>query len=375
MAITKPIAHPDESVVTNVNETHAQQASFTPHHHAHPSTASTATVDIEAWTIQALESLSVSPIARGTGTPLSIPLDHGEPSAPRSTTPGRQVQMKLRNVVFDDDAPDLDFTPPRRPPSRRDSMRRREALLKGNEGSRQRRRWENDRLVHVPNVQPPAPADFLIQATHTIHHVPYQLASYWERGLRERADERKTVYVSQRKQAAGVLDLPGARAEAGKVPRELRATAKRTPALKGWLRVLEEPVREFMVERGVARPPEGSADEMDSEDEEIVFVGRNGTTRDGAMPREAGWKRARREVGHEPADSGLVLDSLGDDDLGAFKRWLTHSISDYYGLDSRSVMVGKPARRVVYVSIKKTPTRRGPPPPRTQLPPPLWEFF
>lgn len=32
---------------------------------------------------------------------------------------------------------------------RRDSMERREALLKGNEGSRQRRRWENGKSPHV----------------------------------------------------------------------------------------------------------------------------------------------------------------------------------------------------------------------------------
>ncbi len=145
MAITKPIPHPDdESVVGEDLPTQGHHAAYTPHHQAHPSTASTATVDIEAWTINALEALSVSPIARGTGTPLSIPLDqHGESAAPRSTTPGRQVQMKLRGVVFDNEDHDVDFIPPRRPPSRRDSMRRRDALLKGNEGSRQRRRWEN----------------------------------------------------------------------------------------------------------------------------------------------------------------------------------------------------------------------------------------
>ena len=159
-----------------------------------------------------------------------------------------------------------------------------------------------------------------MQPTHPVQNVPYQLASYWDRGLRERAEERKHAYVAQRKQAAGVRAVPGTRAEAGKVPKELRATAKRTPAMKDWLRVLEEPVRDFMVARGIAKPTaEDSSDEMDSDDEEIVFVGRNGTTRDGALPREKGWKEARREVGNQEADTGLVLDTLGDDDVGAFK--------------------------------------------------------
>ena len=60
------------------------------------------------------------------------------------------------------------------------------------------------------------------------------------------------------------------------------------------------------------------------------------------------------------------------------RRWLTHSISDYYGLDSKSVMVGNPARRVVYVGIKQNKKQPGPrhkPPSRPVLPPPLWEMF
>ena len=93
-------------------------------------------IDIDAWTISALQSLSVSPIARGTGTPLAIPID--EPSSPII------VKESIQSVQFtDSNVPAFEGTPPRRPPSRRDSQKRREALLKGNEGSRQRRRWEN----------------------------------------------------------------------------------------------------------------------------------------------------------------------------------------------------------------------------------------
>lgn len=52
-----------------------------------------------------------------------------------------------------------------------------------------------------------------------------------------------------------------------------------------------------------------------------------------------------------------------------YRRWLTHSISDYYGLDSKSVEMGTPAKKVVYIGIKQLQL------PRRELPRPLWEMF
>ncbi|KAH6856075.1 R3H-associated N-terminal domain-containing protein [Chaetomium sp. MPI-CAGE-AT-0009] len=350
------------------------------------SNASTVTVDIESWTVAALESLRIAPIARGTGNALSIPLDeahqHADPREVRDA-----AGMKLRNVAFDGpgDAYGAAITPPRRPPSRRDSMRRRDALVKGKEGSRQRRRWENDHLLHVPNVVPPLPSDWQIRPTHRVlPTVPYQLAQYWDKGLREHVDARKQQQQQQKQKHArrGARVGPDDDGDdtLGHVPRDLRNTAKRTPAVKSWLRVLEEPVRAFVVERGLAvvgGSGESSSDETDSDDEEIVFVGRNGRMRDGKP-----WKQAKRHVagGQEGGERGLVLEMEMEEEAGggAFKRWLTHSISDYYGLDSKSAMVGTPARRVVYVGVKQKQTQaatRHNPPARPMLPPPLWEMF
>lgn len=56
------------------------------------------------------------------------------------------------------------------------------------------------------------------------------------------------------------------------------------------------------------------------------------------------------------------------------RRWLVHSIAAYYGLSSRSVTVGNPARREAYVGIKETKMKSG----RVEgggeveLPRPLW---
>jgi hypothetical protein len=75
-------------------------------------------VEVEVWTLSALQSLSVSASARGTGVTLSIPLDSND---------DKKATYKARV----------------KEPIRRDSQKRREALLKGKEGSRRRQRWEN----------------------------------------------------------------------------------------------------------------------------------------------------------------------------------------------------------------------------------------
>ncbi|RYP91090.1 hypothetical protein DL770_002794 [Monosporascus sp. CRB-9-2] len=310
-----------------------------------PAAQTSVVIDIETWTLSALQSLSVSPAARGTGAPLAIPIDESAAKKPSVT-------------IQDPRAKSTAITPPPRPPSRRDSLRRREALLKGKEGSRQRRRWENDRLLHVPNAQPPEPKDYEPRPTHPVVHVPYQVAAAWD--IRVRAEvEAKRAAAARRKQMQ--TRTMGDAHVAGRVPRELFQRAKKTPAVKTWVRSLEEPVRRYLVELEVA----DEVSSEDTEDEEIVFVGRKGTTRDG-------WKKARREGKNE---EGLVLDDLGDDDeSGAFKRWITHSISDYYGLQSYSVLVGNPRRKVVYVGVKTMKTGHAPAV-RSDLPRPLWELY
>ncbi|RCI10555.1 hypothetical protein L249_4425 [Ophiocordyceps polyrhachis-furcata BCC 54312] len=319
--------------------------------------------DVDAWTVSALQSLTVSPVARGTGaTALAIPIDGQDRSAQTVVGPKATVST----------------TP--RPPSRRDSQRRRDALLKGHEGSRQRRRWDNDRLVGVPNVQPPLPCDWQVRPTHPVHHIPYQLAHFWDCGMRQRAqDKAATLAAARKKQQRTTGSATGL--GVGEVPRDLRESAKRSPNVRFWVRALEEPVRSYLTGDGVKDEEEkeeeeeeeeeeaddSAAERMDSDDEEIVFVGRSGAMRELREKRESRCKMARREVDHRTVDSGVVFDSFGDGDAAAFKRWLAHSISDYYGLSSRSVTLADSSCRVVYVGLKQEERRRG------ELPRPLWE--
>ncbi|KAF3767612.1 hypothetical protein M406DRAFT_220877, partial [Cryphonectria parasitica EP155] len=343
---------------TTLSQPPPSQAQNIPQH----THSASGTIDIEAWTISALQSLSVSPESRGIGgTPLAIPLDdhHRDSNAPAAARVTIAINEAHAGACI---------LPPRRPPSRRDSMKRREALLKGKEGSRQRRRWDMARLTDVPNVEPPTPSDWEPRPLYPVHHIPYHVAQYWDRGLRQQVEEKSAASRKKKAAAAGA-------AGRGRVPQDLRATVKKSPGVKGWLRSLEEPVRQFLAasragegEEEAAAEAEGS--ESDFSDDEIVFVGRKG------VAREAGWKKAHREVHDRPVDRGMIFDSSSsgeDDESGAFKRWLTHSISDYYGLESRSVTMASPARKCVYIGIREADLRKKGSQLHSELPRPLWE--
>lgn len=100
-----------------------------------PQADSNTPIDIEAWTVSALASLHVSPVARGTGRPLTISLDDDS----------RRIAKEARREAVTSAAATGGVLARKLPPAR-DNLRRREELRKGKEGSRQRRRWENGTL-------------------------------------------------------------------------------------------------------------------------------------------------------------------------------------------------------------------------------------
>ncbi|KAL8829730.1 MAG: hypothetical protein Q9170_006050 [Blastenia crenularia] len=312
-------------------------------------------INIEAWTEQAAEPLNAISLSspggvRGTSVSLAIPIDE-------------QAAAK-RAAAADEGALLEDFSTaasrPRREPLRRDSLKRREALLKGKEGSRRRQRWENDRLLNNPWAQPPLPSDWEVHPTYPKRAVPYYLAPLWDatavsRGVAEAKKRETTKSRSQTTEGTA------------QVPRELREKLKKTKAAKGLLQDLEEQVRNFVKqwEEKKQKPPPVPKPELDSEDEEIVFIGRNGQMHDVPQSPHA----ARDDFDEDDIQRDkLVFDSLADDHGAGFGRWLVHSIAAYYGLNTWSVTVGHPARREAYVGLK---TGR-PVTPIGALPRPLW---
>jgi len=284
----------------------------------------------------AIYSAVPPPEQQATTSPLPDPLQ---------TVPGGRTVTLTIPLDKHDEAKDAR---PRKEPLRRDSLKGREAFLKGKEGSRRRQRWENDRLLHVPNAQPPLPSDWEVRPTWPIQHVPYYLAPLWDL----RAEERSRSASSSKK--ASSSSSSSTPSEFGRVPQDLKAKLKKAKGAKTLLQELELEVRTFVRAYEYAKNGEGGGGdkdedgdeepERDSEDEEIVFVGRDGRMSDEAR------ERVERVLEREKK----VWDGDASDRGAGFGRWLVHSIAEYYGLESRSVTVaGDPARREAYVAIKE----------------------
>ena len=89
----------------------------------------------------------------------------------------------------------------------------------------------------------------------------------------------------------------------GKIPRELREKLKKAKAAKGLLKDLEEQVRFFVMKwEYQAQEVRKQQAEVDSDDEEIVFVGRNGQMSDWSPKTQTSMERDR-----------LIFDSLAND--------------------------------------------------------------
>lgn len=184
----------------------------------------------------------------------------------------------------------------------------------------------------------------------------------------------------------------------GLVPREIRQRFKKSKASKGLLHTLEEQVRHFVTEGSRPETPpsasrptfSSSAVESLSDEEEIIFVGRNGKMR-GEPPSpqyhdamDSGSdaeemvlvhrpRSQRSTISHVsvalPARQKMVLESPVGDRSAGFGRWLVHVIATYYGLRTWSRTIGDPARREAYVGL---PLKREEPAGGIVLPRPLY---
>ena len=111
--------------------------------------------------------------------------------------------------------------------------------------------------------------------------------------------------------------------EAAKVSKQVKEKLKRARSAKGLLQDLEEEVRQFVrnwEERESRMEKEGLI-EPDSEDEEIVFVGRNGQMSDLRSPHLTDADMERNK---------LVFDSAVDDHAASFGYVVSLTFSNVF---------------------------------------------
>ena len=312
---------------------------------------------ISSWSEQAIESLSLesSPIPYRNSAPLTIPLDDDVPQSPTPTPVRLRRSVRVAEDTTGTGAATTagPSTYRRREPLRRDSLKRRESLLKGKEGSRRRQRWENgtssfffpfffffferysswvgkmtdlliDRLLSNPWAQPPSANDWEIQPTYPRHNpVPYYLASLWdshqaakEQARRKSKREQGISENKKKKKTHGDAKASHSNAELDKISKELRAKLKHARAARGLVQELEEEIRLFVqewIETQTWHQPreaesECCSDNSSSDNDEVVFAGRR------VNPSTRKQRRSSRVVSGEK----MVFESPAEDRAAGF---------------------------------------------------------
>lgn len=151
-----------------------------------------------------------------------------------------------------------------------------------------------------------------MRPTYPQHSVPYYLAPLWDAKYAAKAAE-KSKNKNKRAGPDAIVDEKVAH-----IKKELKSKLKKSRGSKGLLHDLEEQVRQFVQkwqdeQKGRLALEQEKEDDVDllesSDEDEVVFVGRNGQTQDMKLPRKSSAaRRAEREK--------LVFDSL-ENDAGA----------------------------------------------------------
>jgi hypothetical protein len=144
------------------------------------------------------------------------------------------------------------------------------------------------------------------------------------------------------------------------VPEELKTRLKKAKGARGLLLQLESEVRGFVEEweTAPAAPlPQPVRAELESEDsssdEEIVFIGRDLSSRTMKLRQEFEAQRQEQKQRHQQAQRAhekCVHEAHMYDSGAAFARYLVHALAGYYGLASHSVTVEE--KRKAFVAIR-----------------------
>jgi hypothetical protein len=172
---------------------------------------------------------------------------------------------------------------------KRGTFRAQDLVRRRGLGSRKRRRLENDRLIGNPHVVPPEDIDILPLPPFQIN----RKIMVWTIPERFEKDPFAIYYELQSDKNCQLTR------RSARIPRELRVSMRNIETQQNFLRALESPVREFLVEDG-----------------------------DGLTHRD-------------------IAPFSEDKNAAARERWLIHCICQYYNAISESVTMGE--NRVVRI--------------------------
>ena len=151
------------------------------------------------------------------------------------------------------------------------------------------------------------PSDWEVHPTYPKHAVPYYLAPLWDKDAAAKAEARERAKGDAKQRVIAADESQG------RVPREIREKLKKAKASKGLLKDLEEQIRTFL-QSCEAKNKTPQKKDLDSEDEEIVFVGRKGHMHD--VPLSPKFRDGMDE--DDDVMEELIFDSLVNDRGASF---------------------------------------------------------
>ncbi|RPA87564.1 hypothetical protein BJ508DRAFT_410327 [Ascobolus immersus RN42] len=228
---------------------------------------------------------------------------------------------------------------PRKSPTKarlsRDSLKRREQLVRGKEGSRRRQRWENGQLMNNPYAREPEPEDWEVRPVYKKKKVHYEIATLWDHPTWVKAVKKPNDKKVELIKAGKYHDA---------VPKELKMRLKKSGhTAVGLLRNLEEEIRRFITGGNYELP-----DEKMEEDDFVLVEKPDGEAAAPTSPKKTEQKPEKKIIEKQ------ILESLESDPAASFGRWMVHSIAKYYGLRSWSVTVDEAPnikKRIAYVGM------------------------
>ncbi|KAK9451436.1 uncharacterized protein V1518DRAFT_408553 [Limtongia smithiae] len=238
------------------------------------------------------------------------------------------------------------------------------------QGTRQRRRLENSRMLYNPHAVPPTPQDYLPAPTYAVRRIDRNLTEYLASRTRVSEDFLDSFYTKQLMRKQGMRDSQRI------IPRTLKERVKKGHLTQPFLKKLEEDVREFVrsAPGGDTAIPTAATKDLDVPDRDVLAA---------AALKRAGVQLMSVSVNNTPRLSAteaagnckqkFLLEKnidIAEDTIKAeaFSRWIVYQIAEYYRIECYTKIVDERKVPCVIMSIDETKPSGG-------LPRPIWTII